>query len=47
VLSTRLPGRFHKDPVDRMLVAASIDLGAPLVTKDDRIQRYPHAQTIW
>ena len=29
VLSTRLPGRFHKDPVDRLLVAASIDLGAP------------------
>lgn len=47
VLSTRLPGRFHKDPVDRLLVAASIDLGAPLVTKDDRIQRYPHVQAIW
>ena len=47
VLSTRLPGKFHQDPVDRLLVAASIDLGAPLVTKDERIQRYPHVQTIW
>ena len=47
VLSTRLPGRFHQDPVDRLLVAASIYLGAPLVTKDVRIQRYSHVQTIW
>lgn len=47
VLSTRLPGKFHRDPVDRLLVAASIDLGAPLVTKDERIRRYPHVQTIW
>ncbi len=45
--STRLPGKFHRDPVDRLLVATSIDLGAPLVTKDERIHRYPHVQTIW
>jgi PIN domain nuclease of toxin-antitoxin system len=46
-LSTQLPGRFHQDPVDRLLVATSIDQGVPLVTKDDRIRRYPHVQTIW
>ena len=46
-LSTRLPGGFHADPADRLIVSTAIDLGAPLVTKDQRIQRYPHVETIW
>jgi hypothetical protein len=33
----RLPEPFHKDPADRLIVATSRVLGAPLVTLDDRI----------
>ncbi|MCG8607788.1 type II toxin-antitoxin system VapC family toxin [bacterium] len=46
VLSARLPGEFHKDPADRIIVASSLKLGAPLVTLDRRIQKWGHIQTI-
>ena len=46
VLSTRLPGEFHKDPADRIIVASSLKMGVPLVTLDDRIKRWGHIQTI-
>jgi PIN domain nuclease of toxin-antitoxin system len=42
-----LPGDFHKDPADRMIVATARSLSAPLVTKDRRIQSYEHVRTIW
>ncbi|HXM45123.1 MAG TPA: type II toxin-antitoxin system VapC family toxin [Bryobacteraceae bacterium] len=41
----RLP-ESHKDPFDRILVAQAIVERMPLVTKDDRLQRYGIA-TIW
>lgn len=47
VESTRLPGRFHKDPADRLIVALSRTLSAPLVTSDRRIRGYRHVKTIW
>jgi PIN domain nuclease of toxin-antitoxin system len=37
ILSTRLPGDFHKDPADRLLVASAIDTGATFVTRDTKI----------
>ena len=37
VESCRLPGNFHKDPADRMLVAAAIELDCPVVTADGKI----------
>ncbi len=37
-----LPGRFHRDPADRLLVAAARRNGLTLVTADDRILAYPH-----
>ncbi|MEW6353054.1 MAG: type II toxin-antitoxin system VapC family toxin [Pseudomonadota bacterium] len=40
VESSRLPGSFHGDPVDRMLVATARHLGATLLTQDDKIIRY-------
>ena len=43
--SYQLPGAFHKDPADRMLVATARELGCPLVTADDLILGYPHVQT--
>lgn len=35
-----LPGDFHDDPVDRMIVATARILGATLVTRDRDILRY-------
>jgi PIN domain nuclease of toxin-antitoxin system len=45
--STRLPGDFHGDPADRMIVATARAENAPLVTADQRIRTYPHMRTIW
>jgi PIN domain nuclease of toxin-antitoxin system len=47
VESTRLPGEFHKDPADRMIVALARVLSAPLVTADEKILNYQHVLTIW
>ncbi|MDN3517226.1 type II toxin-antitoxin system VapC family toxin [Aquisalimonas lutea] len=47
VESTRLPGAFHKDPADRMIVALARHFNAPLVTADDKIRAYKHVRTIW
>lgn len=47
VKSVSLPGEFHKDPADRMIVATARKLAAPLVTKDDKIRAYSHVKTIW
>ena len=46
VLSTRLPGNFHKDPADRIIAASCLKLGAPLLTLDERIRSWGHIQTI-
>ncbi len=40
-----LPGTFHRDPADRVLVAAARRNGLTLVTADDRILAYPHVRT--
>jgi PIN domain nuclease of toxin-antitoxin system len=40
-----LPGTFHRDPADRVLVAAARRNGLTLVTADDRILLYPHVGT--
>jgi PIN domain nuclease of toxin-antitoxin system len=45
--SVDLPGDFHKDPADRMIVATARKLAVPLVTKDDKIRAYAHVKTIW
>jgi PIN domain nuclease of toxin-antitoxin system len=47
VAAVRLPGDFHKDPADRLIVATARKYGAPVVTADEKIQNYPHVQTIW
>lgn len=47
VKSTELPGEFHKDPADRIIVATARKLAAPLVTADEKIRAYPHIRTIW
>lgn len=45
--STRLPGSFHGDPADRMIVATARAANAPLVTADRKIRAYRHVQTVW
>lgn len=45
--SVSLPGEFHKDPADRMIVASARKLAAPLVTADEKIHAYPHVKTLW
>ncbi|HEV7835581.1 MAG TPA: type II toxin-antitoxin system VapC family toxin [Caballeronia sp.] len=47
VNSVRLPGEFHKDPADRLIVATARKFAAPLVTKDLKIRAYAHVKTIW
>ncbi|MDP4199668.1 MAG: type II toxin-antitoxin system VapC family toxin [Bacteroidota bacterium] len=44
--STRLPGAFHRDPADRIIVATSRILDAPLVTSDSEILKYEHVQIL-
>ncbi len=46
VLATRLPGDFHKDPADRIIVASSLKLGLPLLTLDQNIKKWGHIQTV-
>ncbi|PCJ47153.1 MAG: VapC toxin family PIN domain ribonuclease [Gammaproteobacteria bacterium] len=45
--STRLPGEFHKDPADRVIIATARKLAVPLVTADEKIREYEHVKTIW
>jgi PIN domain nuclease of toxin-antitoxin system len=37
ILSSRLPGDFHKDPADRLLVASAMAARATFVTRDSKI----------
>lgn len=47
IKSTKLPGEFHKDPADRMIVATARKMAIPLVTADEKILEYPYVKTIW
>jgi len=42
-----LPGEFHNDPADRILVASSRLYSSKLVTADKKILEYPHVDAIW
>ena len=45
VESTRLPGSFHRDPADQLIVATARVHDCALITADDRIREYPHVDT--
>lgn len=47
VLSTRLPGEFHGDPADRLIVASSLSRNAPLVTKDEKVTNWGFVPVFW
>ena len=42
VESTHLPGSFHRDPADQIIVATARTLGCPLVTADEKIRSYEY-----
>jgi PIN domain nuclease of toxin-antitoxin system len=44
--STQLPGEFHKDPGDQMIVATARVHGLALMTMDKKILAYPHVSLV-
>ena len=47
IASTQLPGDFHKDPADRIIISLARRHGIPLITCDRKILDYPHVDTVW
>jgi PIN domain nuclease of toxin-antitoxin system len=45
VASTQLPGNFHRDPADQIIVATARVYNCPIVTVDRKIRDYPHVET--
>ena len=45
--SNRLPGDFHRDPADRIIVATARVTGATIITADRAIRSYPHVSSLW
>jgi PIN domain nuclease of toxin-antitoxin system len=46
VESTRLPGEFHRDPADQIIVATARLFARPLITADEKILSYPHVEVL-
>lgn len=44
--STALPGEFHKDPADQIIIATARVHDCPLLTVDRKILEYPHVKTL-
>jgi len=47
IASTQLPGEFHKDPADRILIAIARRRGLSLLSRDEKIAAYLHVESIW
>jgi len=45
--SCSLPGEFHRDPADRIIVATARTHNLTLLTKDRKIRKYPYVKTVW
>jgi PIN domain nuclease of toxin-antitoxin system len=45
VESTQLPGNFHRDPADQIIVATARAHDCPIVTADRKILEYPYVDT--
>ncbi len=46
ILANNLPGKFHADPADRIIVASAIHTGLALATADKRILEYAEAHNL-
>ncbi|ELR97007.1 type II toxin-antitoxin system VapC family toxin [Gloeocapsa sp. PCC 73106] len=44
--AVNLPGEFHKDPADRLIVATARANGCALITADRQILNYPYVKLI-
>ena len=44
--STQLPGDFHNDPADRIIVATARAMQTPLLTTDAKILNYEHVRSV-
>ena len=44
--SCNLPGKFHGDPADRMIVATTRIFDSPLLTRDSKILEYAKSNYI-
>jgi PIN domain nuclease of toxin-antitoxin system len=44
--SARLPGKFHRDPADQIIVATSRVCDLPLATCDEKIRAYPYVRLL-
>jgi PIN domain nuclease of toxin-antitoxin system len=42
-----LPGPFHGDPADQMIVATVRRHKGRLITRDAALRKYPHLKSIW
>lgn len=42
-----LPGEFHADPADRIIVATARRHALVTVTADKKILDYPHVNVLW
>lgn len=45
-LSNHLPGVFHEDPADRIVVATALVHGLVVLTSDEKILAYPHVRSL-
>ena len=45
--SCNLPGVFHKDPADQIIVATARIHNLTLLSKDQKILDYPHVKSTW
>ncbi|MCU0545588.1 MAG: type II toxin-antitoxin system VapC family toxin [Oscillatoriaceae cyanobacterium Prado104] len=45
VESTQLPGDFHRDPADQIIVATARVHNCPIVTVDRKIREYPYVES--
>jgi PIN domain nuclease of toxin-antitoxin system len=44
--STKLPGSFHRDPADQIIVATARVYDIPLLTTDSHILQYLHVRIL-
>lgn len=45
--ANHLPGSFHKDPADQLIVASARIHNLILISSDQLILRYTHVKTVW
>ena len=44
--STQLPGNFHRDPADQIIVATARTHQCALISSDEKLIHYPHVEKV-